>query len=181
VDIPDTIASSANSPFTIQALNALQAQNPQNTASSDFRQAVEAMTALSDTLDVSSPVPDALGAVGTLPGIDPSASVLFQAHAGAFAPSAVTISQTKAVLPSAAQTQLTVAGVNAATATGAFAEGQSRPTNVFAPALQEAQSARGTRYPSVASAEDPGGAYDALMRAPGAVKPRVGTRMDLKG
>lgn len=140
-------------------------------AASGFDQAVESAQAGTDTLQVATLVPN----------LDPTSSILFQAHLGALAPRPAAGFLAETVLSSEQQDPLRVTGINAANAAGAFANGQSLQSNAYEPGPGGMEAAQGTRFPSAAGAEDFGGFYDALMRSTEINRPRIGTRLDVKG
>lgn len=151
-------------------LDALQTLEKRAAAASEFEQAIESARAVTDTFPVTSQAPN----------VDPTSSSLFQAHLGALAPRAVADLLADTPLSSEQQDPLRVTGINAANAAGAFANGQSLQPSAYEPGSSGMEAVQGTRFPT-AGAEDSGGFYDALMRSTGVGRPRLGTRLDVKG
>ena len=174
MDIPST--SSNSSLFSLQTardlLTGLQAQDPSSGTSVEFNQVLAASPSVTDTVEIGS------AALTTLP--DPTASALFQAHAGAQSASQALAANTDAVLLSDRLSQLRVTGIEASSAAGSFANGQSLQAETFQAELNGLGSSLPSRYPAAAGASDFSSTYDA-MRSTGRMNPPVGIRLDVEG
>jgi len=171
VTIPATTATDTT-PFTLQMgrdlLAGLQAQDQPVRV---FQEVLQATSGIADTVEV--------GTVQSALSQDPTSSSLFQAHSGALSASQAGAGPAESTPPVDQLALFKVAGVDASSATGPFANGQSSASDDFQVAWGGIEAAA-SRYPSVSGVGDAAGTYDP-QRGAGRMNPPIGIRVDLKG
>ena len=177
MDIPvsTTIDSSL---FSLQAardlLTALQTQTQAQSSETPvaFNQVLDSTRSITDTVEV--------GTTAQTATLDPTSSLLFQAHSGVLAASQAAAARSDSVLSADQMSQFMVTGVSASVATAPFANGQAPQSEDFRSELGGLAATASSRYPAAAGAADLTATYNSL-RGAGRMNPPIGTGVDLKG